>query len=175
MTANRDRTEEQNMELAQRIQALEDVEAIKRLKHDYLYFCDSKQPDKVRECFVAGPVHIDYGEVGVFDNREALVEVFTQAACHDHMVEMHHAQNPRIDLVDAGSARGVWGLFYHLIDTRRQLVTQLGACYADEYRKVDGRWLISSTICRINSAYTTQLAGPEAQARVVFAGKPLRS
>lgn len=158
------------MNLAQRIQALEDIEAIKRLKHDYLYFCDSKQPDRVMDCFVAGPVHIDYGEVGVFDSREALVEVFSRAACHEHMVEMHHAQNPRIDLVDDHSARGVWGLFYHLIDTRNQLVTQLGACYEDEYRKVDGRWLISSTICRVHSAYTSELSGKAA--RVVFAGNP---
>ena len=158
------------MNLAQRIQALEDIEAIKRLKHDYLYFCDSKQPDRLRDCFVAGAVHIDYGEVGVFDNREALVEVFTRAACHEHMVELHHAHNPRIDLIDEHSARGVWGLFYHLIDTKKQLVTQLGACYEDEYRKVDGRWLISSTVCKVNSAYTSELSGQAA--RVVFAGNP---
>ena len=30
------------MDIGKRIQALEDIEAIKRLKHDYLFFCDSK-------------------------------------------------------------------------------------------------------------------------------------
>jgi len=39
-----------SMDLASRIQALEDIEAIKRLKYDYFYFCDSKQPDRVRAC-----------------------------------------------------------------------------------------------------------------------------
>ncbi len=157
------------MDLASRIQALEDIEAIKRLKYDYFYYCDTKQPDKVRKCFVDGPVHIDYGSIGVFEQRDALVSVFTEMACHDHMVEMHHAQNPRIDLVDETTARGVWGLYYHLIDTRTQSVTQLGAYYEDEYRKIGGRWLISATVCKVNSTCVCDLS--EHVAKVLFAGR----
>jgi len=157
------------MDLTSRIQALEDIEAIKRLKHDYFYFCDTKQPDKVRDCFVEGPVHIDYGRIGVFTQLDALVAVFTEMACHEHMVEMHHAQNPRIDLLDETSAKGVWGLYYHLIDTNSRSVTQLGAYYEDEYRKVDGRWLISSTVCKVNSTHVSDLS--DHVARVVFAGR----
>lgn len=156
------------MDLEQRIQALEDIEAIKRLKHDYFYFCDSKQPDKVRGCFIDGPVHIDYGSIGTFENRDAMVAVFTELACHEHMVEMHHAQNPRIDLVDPANATGVWGLYYYLIDTRANTVTQLGAYYEDAYRKVDGRWLISATVCHVNSTYSCDLS--EHVAKVLFAG-----
>ena len=159
------------MDLAGRIRALEDIAAIKRLKYDYFYFCDTKQPDKVRGCFVDGPVHIDYGRIGVFEHRDALVAVFAELACHEHMLEMHHAQNPRIDLVDGASARGVWGLYYHLIDTSARRVTQLGAYYEDEYRKVGGRWLISSTVCTVNSTHVSDLS--EHAARVVFAGRSL--
>ena len=157
------------MDLAGRIRALEDIAAIKRLKYDYFYFCDTKQPDKVRGCFVDGPVHIDYGRIGVFEHRDALVAVVAELACHEHMLEMHHAQNPRIDLVDAVSARGVWGLYYHLIDTSTRCVTQLGAYYEDEYRKNGGRWLISSTVCTVNSTHVSDLS--EHVARVVFAGR----
>ena len=159
----------ESMDLAGRIRALEDIAAIKRLKYDYFYFCDTKQPDKVRGCFVDGPVHIDYGRIGVFEHRDALVAVFAELACHEHMLEMHHAQNPRIDLVDGASARGVWGLYYHLIDTSARRVTQLGAYYEDEYRKVGGRWLISSTVCTVNSTHVSDLS--EHAARVVFAGR----
>lgn len=159
------------MDLAARVQALEDIQAIKRLKCDYFFYCDSKQPARVLECFVEGPVHIDYGRIGTFDSREGLVAVFTELACHDHMVEMHHAQNPRIDLVDAFNARGTWSLYYYLIDTDRQTATQLGACYEDEYRKVDGRWLISATVCTVNSTCVSDLS--EHVARVVFAGRSL--
>jgi len=158
----------QTMTLANRIQALEDIEAIKRLKYDYFFFCDTKQPENVRGCFVDGPVHIDYGQIGVFDHRDALVAVFTELACHDHMVEMHHAQNPRIDLVDRSRAMGSWGLYYYLIDTRENSVTQLGAYYEDEYRKVDGNWLICATVCKVNSTYRCDLS--EHVARVLFAG-----
>ena len=157
------------MDLASRIQALEDIEAIKRLKYDYFYYCDTKQPDKVRECFLDGPVHIDYGSIGMFEQRDALVSVFTEMACHDHMVEMHHAQNPRIDLVDETTARGVWGLYYHLIDTRTRSVTQLGAYYEDEYRKIGGRWLISATVCKVHSTCVCDLS--EHVAKVLFAGR----
>lgn len=156
------------MDLAPRLQALEDIEAIKRLKYDYFYYCDTKQPDKMRQCFVDGPVHIDYGRVGIFQHRDALVAVFTELACHQHMVEMHHAQNPRIDLVDDSHAKGVWGLYYHLIDTSARSVTQLGAYYEDEYRKVDDHWRISATVCKVNSTYVCDLS--EHMARVLFAG-----
>lgn len=159
------------MDLAERIQALEDREAIKRLKYDYLYFCDSKQPNKVRACFIDGPVHIDYGRVGVFHNREELITVFTELACHEHMVEMHHAQNPRIDLLDECHAVGSWSLYYHLIDTRSNIVTQLGAVYQDKYRKIDGRWLISSTICKVTSTHVSELS--DAVPRTLFAGQAL--
>ena len=157
------------MDLERRIQALEDIEAIKRLKYDYFFFCDAKQPERVLDCFVEGPIHIDYGRIGTFESREAMVAVFTELACHDYMVEMHHAQNPRIDLLDEFRARGVWGLYYYLIDTRAQSVTQLGAYYEDEYRKVNGRWRISATVCTVNSTCVYDLA--DHVAAVVFAGR----
>ena len=159
------------MELAERIQALEDREAIKRLKYDYFFFCDSKQPDKVRACFIDGPVHIDYGRVGIFTHRDELITVFTELACNEHMVEMHHAQNPRIDLIDERHAVGGWSLYYHLIDTRSNIVTQLGAVYEDEYLKIDGLWLISSTICKVTSTQVSDLS--DHVARNLFAGRTL--
>jgi hypothetical protein len=33
------------MDLAGRIQALEDIAAIERLEYDYFCFCDTRQPD----------------------------------------------------------------------------------------------------------------------------------
>ena len=100
--------------------------------------------------------------------KDVVVAVFTELACHQHMVEMHHAQNPRIDLVDDSHAKGVWGLYYHLINTNARSVTQLGAYYEDEYRKVDDHWRISATVCKVNSTYVCDLS--EHVARVLFAG-----
>lgn len=156
-------------DLAARISALEDLEAIKRLKYDYFFFCDHKQPQNMRECFAEGTVHIDYGRIGVFDNRETLVAIFDQLACAEHIVEMHHAQNPRIDLIDSQNANGFWSLYYFLIDTQQKVATQLGGYYEDKYIKVNGTWKISSTVFNVTSTQITDVS--DALAKVIFAGR----
>lgn len=153
----------------QRLARLEAIEAIQRLKHDYFFFCDQKRPEQVRDCFVDGPCHIDYGRIGVFTHRDQLIAVFTELACHAHMVEMHHAQNPRIEVLSDTEARAVWSLYYSLIDTRQQQLTQLGGYYEDEYRCVDGQWKIYATV--FNATSTLSCALSEGVARVLFAGR----
>ena len=84
--------------LAQRLHRLEAAEAIRNLKARYLAACDRKDPATMRACFADGTVEIDYGAVGCFDNADALVALYTQMACHDHMVELHHGSNPQISV-----------------------------------------------------------------------------
>jgi len=155
--------------LEQRLQALEDIEAIKQLKHRYFLACDNKQPEAIRACFVDGPMTIDYGRVGGFDSADAMVEVYRQLACAEHIVEMHHGQNPVIELLGPEQARGSWGLVYLLIDTRQQRCTQLGGLYQDEYRKVEGQWKISRTAIEMQSTQILDVS--EALVRRIFAGR----
>ncbi len=84
--------------LLDRLQRLEDIEAIRRLKARYFNACDRKEVEDIRACFVAGPVHIDYGVVGVFADREGLIKVFVDKGCHPHVVDLHHGQNAEIDI-----------------------------------------------------------------------------
>ena len=111
------------MSLEQRIAALEAIEAIRQLKARYFRACDTKQPGEVVQCFAPGEIELRYGRIGNFSDREHMVAVFSELACRDHIVEMHHGQNPRIEMLDADNATGVWGLYYYLIDTRQQTVT----------------------------------------------------
>lgn len=144
-----------------RLQVLEDREAIRDLKAAYFAACDAKDPAAMRACFADGRVAIDYGVIGVFDNADDLVAVFTRLGCHPHMIEMHHGVNPRIELIDADRARGRWSLHYQLIDTRERRLTQLGGCYDDEYRRdADGGWKITATRSVITSTLVLALAGP---------------
>ncbi|MBH3426320.1 nuclear transport factor 2 family protein [Pseudomonas alkylphenolica] len=138
-------------QLEARLRTLEDAEAIRRLKARYLACCDQKNPQGMRDCFAPGPVHIDYGRIGVFEDRDQLVAIFEALGCHPHVVEMHHGVNPQIDVLDDTHARGTWGLHYQMIDTRERVITQLGATYEDAYRKVDGQWKISATRCVVTS------------------------
>ncbi len=83
-------------------------------------------------------------------------------------IRMHHGQNPQIEVHDAGHASGQWGLYYYLIDTRQQTVTQLAGFYRDTYVCRDGQWLISESDYEVAS--TRIFALSEGLAKVVFAG-----
>lgn len=155
--------------LEQRIRALEHIEAIKRLKHRYFFNCDQKRPAEVRACFVDGPMVIDYGRIGQFEDADTMVETFEKLACAEHIVEIHHAQNPQIELLDAERARGTWGLYYFLIDTRQQICTQLAGFYEDEYRCLDGDWKISRTSFQVTSSQVLSIG--DGISRILFAGR----
>jgi hypothetical protein len=157
-----------NPGVEQRIQALEDAEAVRALKARYLFACDRKDPKGMRACFADGKVHIDYGAVGTFDNADALVALYAQIACHDHMVEMHHGANPQIEVLDASRARGTWSLHYFLINTQVKSITQLAGYYEDEYVKTGGGWKISST--RFIATSTLALDYTDTVAKTLFAG-----
>ena len=154
--------------LEQRIARLEAIEAIKQLKATYFYACDHKQPELVRQCYLDGPVELDFGRVGQFSHRDELVDVFTELACQPHIIEMHHAQNPRIQVEDEGRATGTWGLYYFLIETRQNLVTQLGGFYEDEYRCVGGDWKIAASTFTVTS--TLLLDSSDELLKTLFAG-----
>ncbi len=156
------------MTLEQRIARLEAIEAIKQLKSRYFHACDTKQPDQVRACFAPGPITLDYGRVGQFSSREDMLDVFTRLACSEHIVEMHHGQNPQIEIVSETEASAVWGLHYYLIDTRQQTATQLAGFYDDRYRRIEDEWLITASHYRVSSTQVLDLSGE--QVRAIFAG-----
>lgn len=154
------------MTIEQRLQALEDQQRIVALKARYFAACDGKDPAAMRACFADGEVAIDYGVIGCFASADALVAVFTEMACHPHMVEMHHGVNPEITLHSADAASGNWGLHYQLIDTRSNTLTQLGASYQDQYRKTAAGWQISATRCVVHSTLVLQLGDDAVRALV---------
>jgi hypothetical protein len=158
-----------DQDLARRVARLEAIQEISRLKYAYFFNCDQQRPDKVRECFIDGEVDIDFGRIGRFRSADELVAVFEQLACQEHIVEMHHAQNPQIDLLGDDRATGLWGLYYYMIDTRQQIATQLGGYYEDEYRYTEGGWKMSASRFVVTSTQILDLG--EAVVKRVFAGR----
>ena len=53
-----------------------------------------------------------------------------------------------------GSARGRWGLVYHLMNRETKTVSVCGGYYDDEYRRVDGQWWITKARFEVCSAVT---------------------
>lgn len=145
----------QSADLETRVARLEAIEAIKALKARYWYCCDSKDVEGVRDCFLEGPVEIHYdGPVGLVTHRDGLYEVFKDVACQTHIVEMHHGGPPNIKVHGPHDASGRWGLVYHLINTEARTISIVGGYYDDEYKRVDGEWLISRARFKVSSAVT---------------------
>lgn len=155
--------------LEHRITRLEDIEAIRQLKHRYFFACDQKRPAEVLACFAPGEIRLDYGRIGQFSAAADMVAIFTELACQEHIVEMHHAQNPQVSVLDATRAEATWGLYYFMINTRDCNVTQLGGFYIDEYTKLDGEWKISASVFHCTSTEVMDLSA--GIAKVIFAGR----
>ena len=81
---------------------------------------------------------------------------------------MHHGQNPQIEVLDEANATGHWGLYYYLIDTRQQTVTQLAGFYQDAYVCIDAQWHIRQSSYEVASTQIFDLS--EGLAKAIFAG-----
>lgn len=145
-------------DLAARLQALEDKEAIRLLKARYLRACDLKQPDVVRDCFLPEGARVAYQGFPVFDNRDDFVAVYEKMACQGGVYDIHHATNWDIELTGPDEARGLWSLGFRTILTGPRQVHHTGVEYQDIYRRRDGRWWIAETVAYVISSLTEQIA-----------------
>lgn len=156
--------------LEKRVQELEDVLAIQNLKHVYLNACDSKDVPLMISTFVKANCFIDYGPVGTFSNSEDLAAVFQEVACHEYMLESHHAHNPIIKIKDSISALGHWSLTYNLINTENSSIVSLQGEYDDVYQKINYQWLIKETTFKGRSSLNLEI--DKELLKVIFAGSP---
>ena len=125
-----------NNELADKIQRLEDIEAIRNLKARYCAFCDDGyDPDGIASLFVEdgvweGGVHVQ----GKYEGREAIRSYFSNTSSRITFA-VHSVLNPIIE-INGNTAHASWYLF--------QPCTESGEAYwgsgvyQDDYVKVNG-------------------------------------
>ena len=130
--------------IEQRLQRLEDIEAIRQLKARYFHACDAKDVATIRDCFGSGEIHIDYGAIGQFRARE------------DFVIDMHHGQNAQIHRESAEQASAVWDLYFFQVNMQTGMLTQLAGYYEDRYGKQNGQWVILETVFRVTSSLISQ-------------------
>jgi hypothetical protein len=155
--------------IEERLAALEDIRAIEVLKWRYLRACDRKEPDRVRACFVPDAV-IDYEGFPLFTDRESFVAIFEKYGCVPNIVDMHHGQNPIVELTGPDSACGWFDLYFYQIDTDNGRHTQLAVSYDDEFVRRDGEWKIARTVAR-RMSMLVRTVGEDGVARVEVAGR----
>src|SRR5215212_1434420 len=128
-------------DLEHRIRALEDIEAIKRLKYRYADACDrGYDADELADLFTEDAVW-DGGLFGRYEGRETIRQFF-QGVSSEIIFALHYMMNPIID-VDGDEARGAWYLFQTCTFANDNTAIWGAARYDEQYRRVDGGWKFS--------------------------------
>jgi hypothetical protein len=144
-------------ELAARVTALEDINAIRQLKARYLRACDLKLVEELRDTFLPEGIRLDYQNFPIFTERDAFIDVFQAMAMKGGVYDIHHATNADIELTGADTARARWSLNFRTIILATRSVTRLAVEYDDIYRKNDGRWWIAESVSRITSMLSEEI------------------
>ena len=131
--------------LEQRIQTLEDIEEIKKLKARYWLACDNRDSKAIKQCFVTEDLKIDFGFIGVFTDIDEFIALFLSMTDKPSHIDLHHGLAPEIEIVDEHNATGRWRMQFQLIETETQVAQFMGGVYLDEYQKIDGQWKIKTT------------------------------
>jgi len=130
-------------ELARQVQALRDIEEIKRLKHAYFRCIDTANMTELAQlvhpevttCYVGGSYRIELKNQAEF--LEMIANSFN-AEC----VGRHNGHHPEIEILSETEATGTWYLHDVFLNFRVMVKTEGTALYRDRYVKVDGRWVI---------------------------------
>ena len=130
-------------ELAKRVQALEDIEAIKQLKAEYADACDDMyNPKRMRDLFTEDAVWD--GENEGFGKHVGIEEVcqFMDGAKDSLLFGVHFFLQPRIKMLSETEAEGVFYLWQTSTMANGKDIFLAGKEY-DKYRKENGVWKMS--------------------------------
>jgi len=134
--------------LETKVQVLEDVIAIDKLKSRYAQIADSRQfakGDADREAIATAMADL-FTEDGIWDGGELFGTHRGRQAIHDYFYKpgwklaLHYVMNSHID-IEGNKARGQW---YFLLagTTKDNIAVWMGGSYDDQYEKINGRWFI---------------------------------
>ncbi len=128
-----------SQDLYERIQRLEDVEAIKQLKYRYCLACDDDyDAERLAPLFVEDAIW-DGGAMGRFEGRDA-IRAFFAGASKLVPFAVHHVTNPLID-VDGLQATGHWYLWEPIVFAQGPQALWMAGRYDDRYRREGGTWV----------------------------------
>ena len=134
-------------DLESRIRALEDIEAIKRLKYRYFRLVDTQRFEALREVFTPDATTSYQDELSQ-QGIDAIIEFLRTSlgtAIKNGRMGMHLGHHPEIELTSETTATGVWALDDNSMDANTHTARWMGAYYQDRYVKVNGQWKIKHT------------------------------
>ena len=121
-----------------RLQRLEDIEAIKQMHLEYTYALMAMQYDRMLDCYAEDGV-LELGGLNTAKGRQEIDGIFRNVmAKHSTLKDGHIISQPVIT-VDGETARGHWLLFIFPPEPKGEWIQ---GREETEYVKVDGRWKI---------------------------------
>ncbi len=151
-----------NQDLRSKIEKIEDLEAIRRLKAAYCDACDDDHNgDSVSALFTKGGTWQQSGQTGQADSRvhvgrKEIADFMYGLRNAGFIVRSSHiVTNPIIEISGA-SASGTWKflmLYTHVDGTFHRIIGR----YEDTYAKIKGEWYFESLLAIVeeNSIYLT--------------------
>src|SRR5687767_6841563 len=113
-----------------------DIEAIKTLKYSYFRNVDQKNLGALEQQLVPECSTSYHG--GRYGNPDrASTVAFLRTALGPHLLTMHQAHHPEIELLSATEARGRWYMHDIVINLKDNTRLEGNGFYEDRYRKVD--------------------------------------
>jgi ketosteroid isomerase-like protein len=128
-------------DLERKIQILEDIEAIKRLKAKYWNSVDNKQWDNLADCLTEDFV-FESPQLGLMEGKNYIVKVLKRAT--KSVRTAHQGHNPEIEITGETIARGRWALNDRVETADNQFIKGYGQ-YEEEYIKENGSWKINKS------------------------------
>jgi hypothetical protein len=131
------------MNIEQRLQILEDIQAITELKAKYANYADcgwgdrlSNNPDALAGLFVADGVW-DCGPFGYAAGRRGILDTF--ASFTFLKVDFHHFGNPLIK-INGDTATGEWHGLFAIVNEQEGTQQWVGARYNNEFVRTAEGW-----------------------------------
>jgi len=128
-------------DLEKRVQAIEDLEKIKKLHQTYINLMDNLQYEKVLDLFT-GDATVEIRNSGVKKGRTEMSEIYLGVLAKNRgntRYDGHLAIEPDI-VVEGDTASGTWVIYMLFSRPAVQWVQGKNEC---TYRKVNGVWKIS--------------------------------
>ena len=128
-------------DLEKRVQALEDLEAIKKLHRRYINLMDYLRYHEVPDLFTEDAT-VEIRNSGVKKGRKAIAEIYVGVLGKKRgniRYDAHMAIQPDI-VVDGDTAKGTWLIYMLFSMPAIEWVQGKNEC---EYKKENGRWRIS--------------------------------
>lgn len=127
-------------DLERRIQRLEDIEAIKKLKINYWNSVDNKLWEELADCFAEESV-LEVPLLPRYEGRDAIVGFIKESM--EDATSAHQGHNADIEITGDATAKGKWALNDYVEFPGNAFFKGYGH-YEEEYVRVNGRWTIGS-------------------------------